>query len=122
MVRLPWRRGTEEDDEPAGGLDIEPRLTCPFQDGTLYVYDDHVYIERAGPSSFDDKTIPRDEIVDVVYSKGLVIGYLQFEQAGVENDAAGFLTSPVDENTLHFGRGARDCAERARDEVLFANR
>lgn len=118
MVRLPWRTDREDDDSP-GGLDIEPLLTCEFQDGTLYVYDDHVFIDRAGPSKFDDKAIPRDEIVDVVYAKGFAIGYLQFKQDGFENDDGGFLTSPVDENTLHFGRGNRTCAERARDELRF---
>ena len=123
MVRLPWRRRSEDgEDSPPGGLDeVEPLLTCAFQDGTLYVYDDHVFVERAGPSRFSDKTIPRDEITDVTYSKGLVIGYLQVEQVGVENDPGGFLSSPVDENTLHFGRGGRDCAEEAREELLFGS-
>ena len=125
MVRLPWRRrgggdeGEPSDGPPPGGIDVEPLLTCAFQDGTLYVYDDHVHVERAGPSRFSDKTIPRDEITDVTYAKGIAIGYLQLEQTGFENDAKGFLSSPVDENTLHFGRGARDCAERAREELLF---
>lgn len=120
MVRLPWRRNSDGGvEEPPGGLDVEPLLTCSFQDGTLHVYEDHVFIERAGPSRFAEKTIPRDEITDVAYAKGLAIGYLQVEQTGFENDSAGFLSSPVDENTLHFGRGARDCAERARDELLF---
>lgn len=127
MVRLPWRRNRDDeadeaDEEPPGGLDVEPLLSCSFQDGTLFVYEDHVFVERAGPSAFEDKTIPRDEIVDVTYSKGIAIGYLQIEQAGFENDAAGFLSSPVDENTLHFGRGARDCAERVREELLFSGR
>jgi hypothetical protein len=128
MVRRPWRQfGEGGDDAGAGDVDPledpgeDPLVECAFQDGTLFVYDDHVYIERAGPSKFDDKSIPREEITDVRYSKGLVIGYLQFEQVGVENASGGFLTSPVDENTLHFGRGARDCAERAREEVLFGS-
>lgn len=101
------------------GGDVEPIVTCKFQDGTLSVYDDHVFIERAGPSKFEDKTIPREEITDVTYAKGIAIGFLQIEQEGFENDTKGFLSSPVDGNTLHFGRGARDCAERARDELLF---
>lgn len=119
MVRLPWRRNDGDDDRRAGGLDAEPLLACTFQDGTLFVYDDRVFVERAAASRFSDKAIPREEIVDVTCSMGLAIGYLQFEQAGVENDSGGVLSSPVDENTLHFGRSARDCAERAREELLF---
>lgn len=120
MVRWPWGDdGSTAEGDPRDAIDVEPRLVCEFQDGTLYVYDDHVYIKRAGPSSFEDKTIPREEITDVTYAKGVAIGYLQLEQAGFVNDTAGFLTSPVDANTLHFGRRDRDCAEAARDELLF---
>jgi hypothetical protein len=119
MARLPWRRSAGDPEEPRGGIDAEPLVVCSFQDGTLFVYDDHVFIERAGPSRFDDKAVPRDELVDVTYEKGFAIGYLQLVQAGIEPDAGGFLTTPVDENTLHFGRRDRDCAERARDELLF---
>lgn len=122
MVRLPWRRDDDGDDEeePASpGPDDDPLVECEFQDGTLLVYEDRVVIERAGPSKFADKTIPRDEITDATYAKGIAIGYLQIEQAGFENDTKGFLSSPVDENTLHFGRGARACAEEAREELLF---
>ena len=97
----------------------DPLVECAFQDGTLFVYGDHVYVERAGPSKFDDKSIPREEITDVRYSGGIVIGYLQIEQVGVDNDSGGLLSSPVDENTLHFGRGARSCAKEAREELLF---
>lgn len=120
MVPWPWSRGGGDDGgDPRGGPDGEPVLACAFQDGTLYVYADHVYIERAGPSKFADKTIPRDEITDVTYAKGIAIGYLQLEQTGFTNDTGGFLTSPIDANTLHFGRRDRDCAERARAELLF---
>lgn len=131
MVDLPWRRGRDGDaagdGEPASpdpdpaspDPDDGPLVECAFQDGTLSVYADRVVIERAGPSRFDDKTIPRDEITDVRYAKGIAIGYLQIEQTGFENARGGFLTSPVDENTLHFGRGARGCAREARDELLF---
>lgn len=119
MVSWPWSASDDDGQpDPRGDLDVEPSLTCAFQDGTLYVYADHVYIARAGPSRFEDKVIPRDEITDVTYSKGSV-SYLQLEQAGFENDTGGFLSSPVDENTLHFGRGGRECARRAREELLF---
>jgi len=118
MVRQPWRRdGDDEDDDTP--VDGEPIVECAFQDGSIAVYDDRVVIDRAGPSRFDDKIIPRDEILDVTYAKGIAIGYLQIEQRGVENDTGGFLSSPVDENTLHFGRGARDCAEEAKQALLF---
>ena len=123
MSWLPWRRGREaegaERDGTRAEFDDEPILVCRFQDGTLSCYPDAVHIERAGPSRFADKTIPREEIVDVTYETGLAIGYLQIQQVGFENDAGGFLSSPVDENTLHFGRGARECAERAAEELRF---
>ena len=121
MSRQPdWRSEANGDDvDVREGDEVEPTVTCKFQDGTLSIFDDHVRIERAGPSKFEDKTIPREEVTDVTYSKGIAIGFLQIEQAGFVNDTKGFLSSPVDENTLHFGRGARDCAERARDELLF---
>lgn len=119
MVRWPW---SDDDDEtpvdPRTDLEADPIHVCEFQDGTLYVYEDHVYIARAGPSKFEDKAIARTEITDVTYSKGS-ISYLQIEQVDFENDDGGFLSAPVDENTLHFGRGGRDCAQRAREELLF---
>lgn len=118
MVRWPWRRDPATEGDPRE-LEADAVVTCSFQDGRLYVYEDHVYIVRAGPSKFADKAIPRAEIVDVTTSKAGAIGYLQIEQDGVEPDVGGFLSSPVDENTLHFGRKGRDCAERARDELLF---
>lgn len=120
MVGLPWGRGGEEaPSDPRPDIETEPVITCAFQDGTLYVYEDHVFIERAGPSKFEDKIIPRSELVDVIYEKGIAIGYLQLEQSGFTTDEGGFLTSPIDENTLHFGRRDRACAERAREELLF---
>jgi len=123
MVRRPWRQFGDDDppesSDPLEDPGEDPLVECAFQDGTLFVYEDHVFVERAGPSKFEDKSIPRDEIADVRYSGGIVIGYIQIEQVGFENDSGGFISSPVDENTLHFGRGARDCAKRAREELLF---
>jgi hypothetical protein len=119
MVRWPWSRdGDEAPADPRDDLEADPLMVCEFQDGTLYIYPDHVYIARAGPSKFDVKAIARSEITDVTYSKGS-ISYLQLEQVDFQNDDGGFLSSPVDENTLHFGRGGRDCAKRAREELLF---
>lgn len=122
MIRWPWSSGDDDADapEPPAGFDDEPTITCEFQDGTLFVYDDIVFIRRAGPSKFEDKAIPRGEITEVTYSKGS-ISHLQIEQAGFENDDGGFMASPVDENTLHFGRGGRDCAQQAREELLFGS-
>lgn len=121
MVRWPWSGGEDDQlDDPRADVDAEPVLVCDFQDGTLFVYPDHVYLARAGPSQFEDKAIARSEITDVTYSKGS-ISYLQLEQQDFENDDGGFLSSPVDENTLHFGRGGRDCAQRAREELLFGS-
>lgn len=96
----------------------EPVVACTFQDGTLRVYRDRVVIERARRSKFDDRRIDLRDVEDVTYRKRLVISYIQIEQRGVETDDASLLSTPVDENTLHFGRGKRDCAKRARDEIL----
>ncbi|WP_336022414.1 hypothetical protein [Halobellus salinisoli] len=138
MVRLPWRgRGAEtnddgshsteggDGDEESANERAEPderhsdaRLVCEFQDGTLCVYDDRVVIERVARSRFADKTIPAAEISGVDLSKGITIGYIQIEQVGVAVDEGGLLSDPVNENTLHFGRGGRDCAADARTEIL----
>lgn len=115
MVRLPWR-GDADDTDAASHADAA--VVCSFQDGTLAVYEDAAVIERASRSTFADKTIPLDEVVGVDYAEGITIGYLQIEQAGVEPDAGGLLSDPVNENTLHFGRGDRDCARDARDAIL----
>jgi hypothetical protein len=115
MVRWPWRRGGEADDE-----DDYPDavVVCRFQDGTLVVYDERVVVERPGRSRFEDVTIPLTEVVGVDYDEGLTIGYLQVERTGVDPDAGGLLSDPVNERTVHFGRGDRSCARRARDAVL----
>jgi len=133
MVELPWSRGDPADesgdtggdrggDDAAGAAGdddhAEALVVCRFQDGRLAVYADRVVIERARRSRFDDKTIPIDEIEDVTLTNGLVVGYLQIEQVGVEPDSGGLLSSPIDENTLHFGHGGRDCASTARTEIL----
>jgi hypothetical protein len=122
MVDLPWR-GDSGADDTAGEVDedlshSDAIVVCEFQDGTLAVYDDRVAIERSSHSSYDDKTIPMDEIVGVEYEKGITIGYLQIEVAGVEPDAGGWFSDPVNANTLHFGRRSRECARDARDEIL----
>lgn len=102
-------------DPPMEG---EPVVSCQFQDGTLLVHRDAVTIERARRSKFDDKRIDLRDVEGVTYRKRLVISYLQIDQRGFESDDASFLSTPVDENTVHFGRGKRDCAKRARDEIL----
>jgi len=119
MVELPWRGESEEDaPDPRGGIDVDPLVTLRCQDGTLFVYEDHVHIERASFSKFEDKSIGMDEIRDVTYSGGIVIGHIQLEQIGVEPAGDGWFSSPVDENTLHFGWGQRDTASQARDAIL----
>lgn len=120
MVRLPWRR---DGDEPAATAEVDASrddavAVCECQDGTLLVYEDRVVIERVKRSSFDDKTIPVEEITGVDYSAGITIGYLQVEQVGVPVDAGGLLSDPVNENTVHFGRGGREAATAARDAIL----
>lgn len=126
MVKLPWRDSGSSGDggdsagDGDGGSDPHPDaiVVCEFQDGTLAVYVDRVEIERVARSRFDDRTIPVDEITGVDLSTGITIGYLQIEQAGVPVDTGGLLSDPVNANTVHFSRGGRDCAKRAREEIL----
>ena len=137
MVRLPWQKedgdqdweSAEDDGEDldgeggesaddAGKDSDEPLVSCDCQDGTISVHEDQVQIERTSRSKYDDKRIPMDRIAGVEYSTGIVIGYIQIEQTGVENSDGGVISSPVDENTLHFGHGVRDCAGEARDAIL----
>ncbi|MFA1610756.1 hypothetical protein [Halobellus rubicundus] len=118
MVEFPWSRGAA--DGSSGGDEDHPEalVACAFQDGTLAVYADRVVIERVDRSRFDDKTIPMGEIEGVDLENGITIGYLQIEQTGVPVDSGGLFSDPVNENTLHFGRGSRDCASEARTEIL----
>ncbi|MFB6309912.1 MAG: hypothetical protein ABEH64_01890 [Salinirussus sp.] len=96
----------------------DPVLSCSLQGGELSVYDDRVVIDRSGASIHTDKSIPMVEIRDVRYDGGLLSGYLQIVQTGIEPAEAGFLSKPVDENTLYFPRGQRSTARQARDAIL----
>jgi hypothetical protein len=136
MVRLPWRRGDPEGDEEGAtsdgratdadaGADDEgdgdgdgPLVRCEFQDGTVSVHADRVRIERPARSRFDDRTVPMEEVEGVNLETGGSVGHLQVVQRGVEPDAGGFLSDPVDPNTVHFTRSGRECAREARDAVL----
>lgn len=121
MVDIPWRSGEESEKSESSvdsEVDIDPLVRCRFQDGTLVVGEDLIYIERPSRSKFDDKLIEIEQVEGVTYAGRLIIGYIQIGQVGFENSDASFLTTPVDENTLHFGRGKRDCAKRARDAIL----
>jgi hypothetical protein len=124
MVEWPWRRGSdgdETDDHPDGtgeGDHPDALVVCSFQDGTIAVYEDRVVVDRPGRSRFDDVSIPLAEVVDVDYEEGITICYLQVERAGVDPDPGGLMSDPVNERTVHFGRGSRDCARRARDAIL----
>jgi hypothetical protein len=132
MVRLPWRRRDSRDDEEGAssdgsGSDAEagtdadddaPLVRCEFQDGTVSVHEDRVRIERPARSRFDDRTIPMEEVEGVNLETGVTIGHLQVVQRGVEPDTGGFLSDPVDPNTVHFTRSGRECAREARDAVL----
>lgn len=118
MVDLPWGRRGDESEEVTDHA--QAVVACEFQDGLLAVYEDELVIERVPRSRFWDKSIPIDAVSGVEYSGGITIGYLQIRQHGVEADEAGMLSDPVDENTLHFTRGERACAERARDAIREA--
>ena len=128
MGRWPWQGGSGEDEtggsgdadatDRPGGIDVEPLVDCGFQDGDLFVYDDHVHVERDGRSRFESKSIPMDRIRGVAYDKGITIGYIQIEEVDFDHDTAGLLSDPIDANTLHFQRNRRSCAREARDEIL----
>ena len=113
-----------EDEELAAGgrsdgtADAESSMvSCTFQDGAITVYDEWLRIERPERSKFSGKEIELADVRGVTYRKRLVISYLQVDETGIENDAGGLFSTPVDENTLHFGRGMRECARRARDAI-----
>jgi hypothetical protein len=130
MIDLPWGSDDDAGDGPAGDAAAEPAtdaaddphddavVVCRCQDGTLAVYEDRVVVERVARSRFDDRTIRYDEISGVDYAGGLTIGYIQLELVGVDPDPGGLLSDPVNDRTLHFGRGGRACAKRARDAIL----
>jgi hypothetical protein len=122
MVDLPWGRRRDADDGSEDEADTEEYpdalVVCTFQDGTLAVYEDRVEIHRVGRSQFDDKTIPADEIRGVDLANGITIGYFQIEQVDVPVDSGGLFSDPINANTLHFGRGGRECASEARTEIL----
>ncbi|MFC7075915.1 hypothetical protein [Haloarcula halophila] len=126
MVRLPWRDDPDEPTEsggPGGSVgshDAHPDavVVCSFQDGTLAVYEDDVVIERVERSRFDDTTVPLADIRGVDHERGITIGYVQLEVVGVEPDAGGLFSDPVNAYTVHFGRDGRDCAQQARDAIL----
>lgn len=98
--------------------DTEPVVSCTFQGGTVSVFEDCVVIDRSSASMFDDKRIPFDEVDGIEYERGLMTGHVQILQVGVEPADAGFLSHPVDENTLYVPRGKRDCARRLRDAII----
>jgi hypothetical protein len=119
MIDLPWGRSGDTDagSEPS---DDHPdaEVVCKFQNGTLAVYEDRVAITRVDRSSFGDREIPVAEITGVDYYGGITIGYIQIEQVDVPVDSGGLLSDPVNPNTLHFDRGGRVCARKARDAIL----
>jgi len=117
MAEFSGRNDEPEEPSAGGSTESDPLVTCEFQDGTIRVYENTVHIERSARSKFTDKAIPIEQIVDVVYSKRLVISYLQIHQSGVETDDENLLSTPVDENTLHFGHGKRACATRAAETI-----
>lgn len=125
MVRLPWRSDSgderadnSEESEPREKEQEDAIITCECQDGTLSVYETEVFLERTSRSKFADKPIAMNEITGVKYSEGIVIGYIQIEQVDFENSDGGTFSAPVDENTLHFGHGKRDCVSEGRDAIL----
>lgn len=115
MIDRPDRTGDSLDDDDESG--DRPLVSCAFQDGTLDVYSEWLHIERPDRSAFDDTAIELNDVRGVTYEKRLVISYLQIETDAVDPDEASLFSTPVDENTLHFGRGKRDCARRARAAI-----
>ncbi|GCF14487.1 hypothetical protein Harman_24220 [Haloarcula mannanilytica] len=119
MIDFPWSRGSSNDSgaEPTEEH-LDAAVVCEFQDGALAVYDDYVTITRVDRSNFDNREIPVEEITGVDYNGGITIGYIQIEQIDVPVESGGLLSDPVNPNTLHFDRGGRECAKKARDAIL----
>lgn len=115
MAEFP--RDGEDGTADSFAAEADPVVTCEFQDGTLHVYERGIRIERSSRSKFADKGVPMADIEGVTYSRRLVISYLQIRQTGVDADEESLLSTPVDENTLHFGRGKRGCAKRAAETI-----
>jgi len=118
MNLLPWRRGTGDPGNRGSTPDCDAIHFCEFQDGTIAVHEDRIRIGRSDRSKFEDRWIALNQVLEVTYERRLVISYIQIEQEGFENDEGGRLSTPVDANTLHFGRGKRECAREARDTIL----
>jgi hypothetical protein len=119
MINFPWSRDSDTDAATDPSTDhSDAAVVCEFQDGTLAVYDDYVAITRVKRSNFDDREIPLEEITGVAYDSGITIGYIQIEQVNVPVESGGLLSDPVNPNTLHFDRGGRECAKKARDAIL----
>lgn len=106
------------DDALESVEEADPVVSCSFQGGTVSVYEDCVVVERSSASMFDDKRIPFDEITGVTFEPGIMTGHVQIFQTGVEPGEGGFLSHPVDENTLYVARGKRDCARQLRDAII----
>lgn len=119
MGIFPWR--DRQSDRTHTGvddtMDDDPLIACEFQDAILAVYEDGIHINRNSASRFSDKWIPDVDVLGVRYEKRFVISYLQIQQRGFDNATGSMLSTPVDANTLHFGRGKRDCAKEA-EEVI----
>ncbi len=122
MGWLPWSTSDDAPDagpEPTfeGAPAADPVVACSFQDGTVFVYEDGLYIDRPPRSTFQEKWILTDQISDVVLDSKLTVHYLQIRQQEASHDVGGLFSTPVDENTVHFGRGKRDCAKRAKTAI-----
>ncbi len=85
--------------------------------GTIDVYDGRIQIERTSRSMFESKEIPLTDVIGVEYSNGFLTGHLQVLQADLQRDFPGFISHPIDENTLHFPRSHRDGAHSVRDAI-----
>ena len=119
MVTWPWNSDDGASDEQTlKDEHLDAVEVCEFQDGTLAVYEDRVLIDRSPHSSFDDLSVPVERLFDVDFDEGIAIGYLQLELTDTPADTGGFMSAPVNERTLHFGRRQRPAARQARDALV----
>lgn len=95
---------------------------CPssfkFQDGGLRIFEDFVEIQRVSHSEFSGKCIRTVDIQDVKCNFGVLSGYIQIREKGVEPGESGIITHPSDENTLHYPRTKRELARETREDIL----
>lgn len=102
-----------------------PVIQFKGYNGQIYVYEDHLVIERKGflataAAGFaGSKTIPFSAIQSVQFKDAgaMVNGYIQFAVLGGVEKRGGITNAVSDENSVVFTRKMQDGADRVRNYV-----